>query len=225
MTDRTHDVGRLYGLLTKLERKIGRPRRLSDCSAGMAWPLRGVYFIQEPGETRRDTGAGPRIVRVGTHALVAKSKATLWGRLRQHRSGTNRLSVFRRLVGAALIKRDGWACPSWGQGNSAPRETREREKDLEQVVSETLGNMSLLWLAVDDEPGPDSKRGYIERNAIALLSNYDKEPVDPPSSGWLGWDSDRERVRWSGLWNNNHVDEQYDSAFLDTMESLIDQMR
>ena len=124
-----------------------------------------------------------------------------------------------------MIKRDGWACPSWGQGNSAPREIREREKDLEQAVSETLGSMALLWLAVDDAPGPDSRRGYIERNAIALLSNYDKEPVDPPSRGWLGWHSDRELVRQSGLWNNNHVDEQYDPAFLDTMERLIDQMR
>ena len=29
-------------------------------------------------------------------------------------------------------------------------------------------------------------RGYIERNAIALLSNYGKPAIDPPSPGWLG---------------------------------------
>ena len=32
--------------------------------------------------------------------------------------------------------------------------------------------MPFLWLEVPDPPGPDSLRGYIERNAIVLLSNY-----------------------------------------------------
>ena len=224
MSDRTHDLSRFYDLLAKFGEKTGGPLRLSDCSARMDWSKRGVYFFQEPNEVRSNTGTGLRIVRVGTHALMAKSKTTLWKRLRQHRSGKHRGSIFRLLVGAALKKRDGWVCRSWGQSGSIPREVRDSERPLEDAVSETLGNMSLLWLAVDDEPGPDSKRAYIERNAIALLSNYNKEPVDPASSGWLGWDSDRERVRRSSLWNNNHVDEQYDSAFLDTMESLIDQM-
>jgi hypothetical protein len=51
-----------------------------------------------------------------------------------------------------------------------------------------------------------------------------KEPLDPPSSGWLGYHCDRERVRSSGLWNSNHVDEIYDPAFLETLERLIDEM-
>ena len=80
--------------------------------------------------------------------------------------------------------------------------------------------MPFLWLEIDDEPGPDSLRGYIERNAIALLSNYGKEPLDPPSGEWLGRLCDRERVRNSGLWNQNHVEERYDPAFLDTLERL-----
>ena len=67
-------------------------------------------------------------------------------------------------------------------------------------------------------------RGFIERNAIALLSNYSKEPLDSPFSGWLGHHCDRERVRSSGLWNSNHVDEIYDPAFLETLERLIDEM-
>lgn len=221
MSNRTQDLVRFYNLLAELEQKTGGTRRLSDCSGRMDWPSRGVYFFREAGEDRSDTGIGSRIVRVGTHALKRDSRATLWDRLRQHRSGTNRLSVFRRIVGTALVRRDGWHCPSWGRGNSAPREVREKERALEEAVSETLGDMSLLWLAVDDEPGPDSQRGYLERNAIALLSNYGEEPVDSPSRGWLGSYSDRERVQRSGLWNNNHVDEQYNPAFLDTMESLI----
>ena len=93
---------------------------------------------------------------------------------------------------------------------------------MEQTVSAVIGDMPLLWLAIEDEPGPDSLRGYIERNAIALLSNYGKEPLDPPSRNWLGHLCNRERVRGSGLWNQNHVDEQYDPRFLDTLEHLIE---
>ena len=82
----------------------------------------------------------------------------------------------------------------------------------------------LTVLAVDDEAGPHSHRGVIERNAIALLSNYRKSPTDPPSSGWLGQHCDRDRVRKSGLWNNNHVDEVYDPRFLDSMEQCVKAM-
>jgi hypothetical protein len=71
-------------------------------------------------------------------------------------------------------------------------------------------------------------RGYIERNAIALLSNYNKAPLDPPSPGWLGCHYNRPgvrdaglRVRTSGLWNSNHVDEIYDPVFLDELERLL----
>ena len=225
MSTRTHDLIRFYNLLAELERKTGGTRRLSDCSGRMDWPSRGVYFFREAGEGRSDTGVSPRVVRVGTHALTISSRATLWRRLRQHQSGKHRGSIFRLLVGAALIKRDGWVCPSWGQRGSIPKEVRESEQPLEQAVSETLGDMSLLWLAVDDDSGPSSKRGYIERNAIALLSNYDKEPVDPPSSDWLGLHSDRELVRRSGLWNSNHVNEPYEATFLDTIERLITQRK
>ena len=111
--------------------------------------------------------------------------------------------------------------PTWGNGSSAPRDIRDSELHLEKATSKLIGIMPFLWLGIDDEPGPDSLRGYIERNAIALLSNSDKEPFDPPSSGWLGHRCNRERVRTSGLWNQNHVDEQYDSAFLNKLEQLV----
>jgi hypothetical protein len=85
--------------------------------------------------------------------------------------------------------------------------------------------MRFLWLAIEDEAGAESRRGYIERNSIALLSDYDKPTLDPPSPGWLGHYSDRERVRKSGLWNQNHVDEAYDPAFLDTLDRLVSDVR
>lgn len=81
--------------------------------------------------------------------------------------------------------------------------------------------MPFLWLEIDDEPGPDSVRGLVERNSIALLSNFRRAPLDPPSPGWLGHRCNRERVRLSGLWNQNHVEETHASGFLDTLERLI----
>jgi hypothetical protein len=80
--------------------------------------------------------------------------------------------------------------------------------------------MTILWLEIDDDPGPHSRRGFIERNAIALLSNFDKPAIDPPSLGWLGHYSDKSRVKASGLWNQNHVDEKFDPIFLDEFEEL-----
>jgi hypothetical protein len=32
---------------------------------------------------------------------------------------------------------------------------------------------------------------------------------------------DRDRVRASGLWKQNHIDESYDPAFLDDLERLV----
>ena len=52
--------------------------------------------------------------------------------------------------------------------------------------SESLhGRYALYYLPVIDPTGPDSVRGCIERNAIALLSDYAGEVIDPPSSKWL----------------------------------------
>jgi hypothetical protein len=184
----------------------------------------------EDGEIRSDSGTGHRIVRVGTHALTKGSGTKLWSRLSQHRGqqktggGNHRGSIFRLIVGTAMMARDGLDFPSWGNGRNAPADVRAGEIALECKASKAIRAMPFLWLAIDDEPGTESLRGYIERNAIALLSNFEKEPLDPPSAGWLGHLCNRERVRKSGLWNQNHVEEAYDPAFLDCFKRLVSEM-
>ena len=231
---RAHLV-RFYSLLDRLEDAIGGARALAACSGRMDWPARGVYFFREPGEIRSDTGSGPRIVRVGTHAVTDTSRTTLWTRLSQHKGrhgsggGHHRGSVFRKIVGAALIERDKHKFSTWGRGNSAPKDILDSEHEMECLVSQEIGRMPFLWLAVDNETGPET-RGYIERNSIALLSNYQKPPIDPALQHpkWLGLycrskelrDEGRS-IRDSGLWNSNHVDEDYDPAFLDHLQNLI----
>ena len=211
---------------------------LADCVGGKNWPNRGVYFFCETGEARSGSGAGLRVVRVGTHGLKAGSRSTLWSRLSQHRGparasgGNHRGSIFRLLVGIALAQRHGIELPpSWGVGADAGAAARRvgldrggvkrEEAELEARVSRHIRAMPFLWLEVGDEPGPRSERGTIERNAIGLLSGYREPALDPPSASWLGRFSDRDRVRRSGLWNNNHVDEYYAPSFLDAMERRL----
>lgn len=238
--NRIDDTIRFYKILACIENRVGGCRILAECDGRLEWPQRGVYFFFEPGEQRNLSGEGARVVRVGTHAIIDKSKATLWKRLSQHRGfvksggGNHRGSVFRKLIGFALAQRGDSDLPkSWGHGSSYSSavqklnligsDEKSAEADLERCVSDYVRQMPFLWLNVDDTPSPDSKRKYIERNAIALLSHAKTVKADVPSKQWLGkycckWP----RVQSSGLWNNDHVEEDYDAKFLDVMSELVD---
>jgi hypothetical protein len=169
------------------------------------------------------------VVRVGTHALTATSKATLWGRLRQHRghlagsdpgSGDHRASVFRRHVGAALIRRDGQPqdlLASWLDRKRPSGQRASQEPAIEREVSRRIGAMPFLWLSV---PGR-ADRGYLESNSIALLSCVTQGP-DQPSASWLGRHAERAEVRESGLWNVHHVTGRYEPAVLHRLAQLVD---
>ena len=237
---RLGDIERFYGLLDRLEMCVGGARTLADLSNYRDWPQRGVYFFFEPSEVRLESGTGPRVVRIGTHALTQGSRSTLRQRLAQHRGkasggGNHRGSIFRLLVGQALLERGGRGrCKSWGvkgdlaKASAALDMGRQRltklEEPVEWAVSDYLGAMQFLYVSINDEPGPSSLRGVIERNAIALLSNLGRPALDPPSIGWLGDASDRPLVRESGLWNQRHVEETHDPTFLDVFEGLIEGM-
>lgn len=134
-----------------------------------------MYFCRESGEQKFDTGVDPRIVRVGTKAPKAALGTELWTRPLQHKSqpatgsGNHRGSIFRLLVGAALIRRDSFQGPTWGIGNIANPDLRESASAcLERDVSRIIGNMPFAWLSIEDDAGPQSLRGYIERNSIRI---------------------------------------------------------
>lgn len=231
---RLHDLQLFYGVLDRLALTAGGPRQFDELRRQTSWPGRGVYFFFERGEFRTESGSGLRVVRVGTHGLKSGSSSTLRSRLSQHRGqianggGNHRGSIFRLLVGTSLMQRDREfvaSISSWGKGSNAPAAVRVAEINIERNVSQIIGAMPFLWLDVDDEPGPKSLRGVIERNAIGLLSNRDRLPIDPPSPSWLGHNCDREKVRASGLWNQNHVDDDYEQSFLDAFQSCVDRMK
>src|SRR5260221_2182646 len=118
---RLDDIIRLYRILDTLEASTGGKRFLAQLAPSSSWPRRGVYFFFEPEEVRSDSGQDPRLVRVGTHALGLGALSTLRQRLRQHArrssgsGGNHRGSIFRLLIGEALIARGICpAFPSWG---------------------------------------------------------------------------------------------------------------
>lgn len=235
--NRATDLATFYELLRQLADRLRGPYRLEECTSRMRFPARGVYFVFEGGEARSDTGSGPRVVRVGTHALKPNAKSTLLGRLSQHRgavktgSGNHRGSIFRLHVGDGIIRRDGLDGKTWGCGSSvktaaktlglATQAILELEQPIEWAVSHHIGMMQVLWVNVDDAPGPASRRGCLERNSIALLSNYRKAILDRASASWLGWHSSRQQIHQSGLWNIRDVDGPYDPAFLQALETAV----
>jgi len=60
--------------------------------------------------------------------------------------------------------------------------------------------MPFLWLPVAD----GAERGSVERSSIALTSRL-AQGLDPPSASWFGYQTDRTKIRQSGLCNIDHV--------------------
>ncbi|WP_430642547.1 DUF6884 domain-containing protein [Bradyrhizobium frederickii] len=215
-------------LMRQLARIQVGGRLLSQATGRQPWPERGLYFVVEPvGPAGRDW-----ITRVGTHAVSAGSRTTLWDRISTHRGvaghggGSHRSSIFRSHVGRALGRRGDEALPaSWGVGQSAPADVRASESLLERKVSSVIGDMRLLWLSVPDAAGPRSDRAYLERNIIGLLSRTNVLGIRPaPNSNWLGRASVDWRIVTSGLWNLDHLFFRPDPRFLDVLEIYINIM-
>jgi len=180
----------------------------------MNWPEPGVSFL-DPNERPANDDEACRNVRVGAHAMNAGSRSTMWKRLCQQRGqppgmGNHRGSVFRRHVGWALLARDGLTCPTWGVRPSAGRHLVESEPELEERVSAYLARLLVTHVPVLDEPGPESMGGYVERNAIALLSTWVAGETHQGGSGPA-----------VGLWNVRYVGERAAEGFLGRLRELV----
>lgn len=221
-------AARFFWLMNQVWAAQSGGRRIEATTGRQTWPSRGVYFILAPNQGV-SPGHMPRIVRVGTHAVSQGSKTTLWDRVSTHRGtiaggGSHRSSIFRLHVGRAwarFAEAETWP-NSWAQGQSAPLEVRQGEERLEQQVSRLIGAMQVLWLNVDDEPGPRSERAYIERNVIGLLSRLGLLSANAEAN-WLGQFSSEWRIAASGLWNLNHVFRRPDPDFIERLTTAVEQ--
>ena len=141
-------------------------------------------------------------------------------------SGNHRGSIFRLHVGNALLRRDQREIATWGIGSVAPpalrtsEVLREAEARHEEQVSDYIGQLPVLWVAVPNEASPTSERSIIERNAIALLSQDAQRSVTS-LNGWLGEHSPRREIRESRLWNLDYVTDDCDPSFLALLERAV----
>jgi hypothetical protein len=224
-------IEKFYELLEQVQEKC--PRRVfGELSSTMPLPLQGVYFFFEPGEYRAD-GKSPRVVRIGTHAAQARSRATLFSRIKNHWGsnieghGKHRMSVHRELVGLALINRDQLHYPHWADRDyQNDMGVLNHETQLELEVSAYIRRCEFTVLEVPGESHANNDRSFIEANAIALLSNYCRDEKGTfISSNWLGKYSGDDRLVQSGLWNRDKVFGQVHPEFLDRFEAFVNAMQ
>ena len=215
----------LYDILNQLK-SDGRLLKFKELVNNELVPTRGIYVFFSNDEQRILNPFQNRIIRVGTHAVSEGAKSTLYQRLKQHKGmnnldGNHRGSIFRLHIGNALMKKNNLECNTWGQDIKINDEQKKQESVIEKMVSEYIGEMSVLLININDNPSKYSDRSYIEQNMIALLSgNY--LPIDYQYENWLGNDSIHSAVRNSSLWNVDYTQKNYDKNFLDILQIHID---
>lgn len=219
VTDHRDQLDALYVVVARLEDSCGAKRCLAACDSAAGWRAPGVsFFFEEQRRSRVCVSARMRSDRRARHCGGASLSTTATS------------EEFTAVPPCACTLAQLWALAgnwlgsisaSWGVRSTAPTAGRVKEFAIEQAVSAYIGAMQLLCVAVEDAPGPKSDRGVIEAGTIALLSNYDRPSVDPPSGRWLGRDVPRERVSSSGLWNVNHVRQHGNPRALEVLAKRV----
>ena len=103
-----------------------------------AWGVSLGHRRRSEGRPRWNTRPNGRVRRKTVDAPVPAQGSPKTG------GGNYRGSIFRLLVGAALINRQKLDFPTWGDGQTADRDVRSGELALERQVSQVIGNMWFL---------------------------------------------------------------------------------
>lgn len=156
-------------------------------------PWNGVYVFFQRGETcQLERQTIDRIVRVGTHRIQDRFRK----RILQHYGGNKNGSVFRKHLGAALLRRANAVDPRLADWL---RQGKSTFAEVEAAVSRVLRD-DFIFCCVEVED--QEKRQAIERGLIALLAQY---PLGQPSNSWLGKYAASNEIRRSGLWNTQYL--------------------
>lgn len=165
-------------------------------------PDNGLYILFEKGETGHDVD---RIVRIG----INKGESNLKSRIGEHFINKNKdRSIFRKNIGRALISKRGGSLLEHWDIDLTSHATREVYKDIidheklmmiEQEVSGIIQS-NFSFVVIQENSG--EKRKDFEAKLIATVSNCSE---CYPSADWLGKYSPKEKIRRSGLWQENHL--------------------
>ncbi|MBN1762615.1 MAG: peroxide stress protein YaaA [Methanomicrobia archaeon] len=156
-------------------------------------PTNGIYFFYEDGEfCTHGNEKRNRIVRIGTYRVDGNFRS----RINSHYRGNKNSSVFRKLLGGALIGRkdpNDRRLKQWLEQDAPSFQEIELE-----VTKELKEHFSFRCIPVEDK----EERACLEEQLIATMAKCDK---CKPSENWLGNFATDELVRKSGLWNHQHV--------------------
>lgn len=162
----------------------------------------GIYILFEKNEQGH---GGERIVRIGTHT----GQNNLSQRLTEHFIKENKdRSIFRKNIGRALLNQKGDDYLEVWNLDLTSKEMRESSKhlvdkdfqqQLEQQISEYIQeNFSFSIIEIQDK----KKRLELEKELIGLVSSCGE---CQSSQDWLGNASPIDKIRFSGLWQTQHV--------------------
>ena len=213
---RSTDIELFYQLLGRIKWHVSKPFRLADVRNLNNLPQSGVEFYFEDGEYRFQSNNCNRVVRVGYSESTPK-------RLTSHNKTNNsRFSVFRNHLSVTLAHRDfNLEMPELGTIRKRAEWVKENCPEIEPKINKHIKKLKVLILEVENSD--DLK--YIRKNAIRLLSNFNKQKIiDPCSDDWLGKFHYDKKVKQSHLWNCRLVKGDHDSNFCSTLESLIEKI-
>lgn len=179
----------------------------------------GLYLFYEAREESHHAVSG-RIVRVGNHP---RSQGSLVRRLRQHYSGRKNGSVFRKLLGGALMRSkdpdDPCLRPGPGKGHWERQDADPCARCLpvEAEVSARLRtSFRFKVLSVPDM----GERNRLEKLLVATLAACG---ACGPSPAWLGLHAYSPQVRESGMWNSQFVGEEpMDESEIRLLETVVE---
>ncbi len=160
-------------------------------------PLNGIYILFESGETAH--GAN-RIVRIGTH----NSENNLPSRLKEHFLNENKdRSIFRKNIGRCILNKqnddflDKWELDLTTKANRERHGNSidfQKQSAIEKLVSEYIRDkIYFVIFRVDNK----DERLRLESKIISTVSWCGG---CQPSINWLGRFSPKEKIRTSGLW-------------------------
>jgi hypothetical protein len=219
---------KFYELIDVLENGLHGRRTFKSLRDENGLLNKGVYFIFEDNEIRFNNPSKLRVTRVGTLGIQdseERNERTLWDRLNDHKGyqsggGSCRHSVLRRHVGHAIISKSQGSivAPAWCRKKPPwSEEERVEVKAVEPHVTRYIGEMSFLWVVINDEPSNRSDRKFVEKYAIALLSKHREA-----SENWLGNFARNDNVKNSGLWNDDDVGGRLHADFLNILEYYVE---
>ncbi|MGL4987545.1 MAG: hypothetical protein ACRC5H_10485 [Treponemataceae bacterium] len=203
----------------RIHELCSKHRRLSFPFKKQDIPNNGIYIIFEKGET---FGEFDRIVRVGTHT----GENQLYSRLLQHfvKENKNR-SIFRKNIGRCFLNRlqdpylklwDLDTTSKADKDNNLKLLDLDYEKEIEQKITTYIQeNLSFCVFQVETK----AQRLFWESKIVSTLA---KSKELKPSIDWLGNYSTKEKIRESGLWQVNELNnEELTEAEFQELKELL----